>query len=68
MARTQAAPADSLRVGDRVTSKVPGFNRKGTIIENFGATGVGGRQIFLVHVGDEDEGGYSTCPPTTSNA
>ena len=47
---------DSLKVGDHVTSKVPGFNWKGVIIEDLGPLGVGGRQIFLVHVGDEDEG------------
>jgi hypothetical protein len=39
-----------------VTSKVRGFNWKGVIIEDLGPMGVGGRQIFLVHVGDEDAG------------
>lgn len=56
MARTHTAPTDSLKVGDHVTSKVPGFNWKGVIIEDLGPLGVGGRQIFLVRVGDEDDG------------
>ena len=56
MARTKTPRTDRLRVGDHVTSKVPGFNWKGIIIEDLGPLGVGGRQIFLVHVGDEDEG------------
>ena len=56
MASTRKTPADSLKVGDHVTSKVAGFNWKGVIIEDLGPLGVGGRQIFLVHVGEEDAG------------
>jgi hypothetical protein len=62
MARTQTALADSLRVGDPVTSKVPGFSWKGIIVEDLGPLGVGGRQIFMVHVGDEDAGRRFAVP------
>ncbi len=48
------ATTEPLKVGDRVASKVPGFDWTGTIIEDFGPLGVDGRQIFLVRVGDED--------------
>lgn len=56
MARPKTPRIDLLKVGDHVTSKVPGFNWKGVIIEDLGPLGVGGRQIFPVHVGDEDMG------------
>ena len=57
MARTEkTSPATSLKVGDHVTSKLPAFSWRGTIVEDLGPLGVGGRKIFLVHVGDEDEG------------
>ena len=56
MARAQTAPTDSLKVGDHVTSKVPGFNWRGIIIEDLGPLDVNGSHIFLIRVGDEDEG------------
>jgi hypothetical protein len=56
MAQAQRTRTDSLKVGDQVTSNVPGFNWKGVIVEDLGPLGIGGRQIFLVHVGEDDEG------------
>ena len=57
MAPAQTAPAtDSLKVGDHVVSKVPGFDWKGVVVEDLGPLGVDGSQIFVVRVGDEDEG------------
>lgn len=56
MVRVQTTPIASLKVGDYVTSKLTAFNWKGIIVEDLGPLGVGGRQIFLVHVGDEDAG------------
>jgi hypothetical protein len=55
MPRVQKAPADSLKVGDHVTSKLPAFSWRGVIIENLGR-GFDGSQLFLVRVGAEDEG------------
>ncbi len=56
MAHTQTAPTDSLKVGDHVVSKVPGFDWKGVIVKDLGPLGVGGSQIFVIRVGNEDEG------------
>lgn len=56
MANARTTPTNSLKVGDQVTSKIPGFNWTGVIIEDLGPLGVGGRKIFLVHVGEEDAG------------
>jgi hypothetical protein len=39
-----------------MTSKIPGFNWKGVIIEDLRPLGVGGRKISLVQVGEEDAG------------
>ncbi|HUB74245.1 MAG TPA: hypothetical protein VL979_09450 [Solirubrobacteraceae bacterium] len=55
MPRTQTAPADSLKVGDHVTSKLPAFSWRGVIIEDLGRA-FDGSQLFLIRVGDEDEG------------
>jgi hypothetical protein len=62
MARTQTAPTDSLKVGDSVTSKVPGFSWKGIIVEDLGPLDVDGSHIFMVHVGDEDAGRRFAVP------
>jgi hypothetical protein len=57
MAHAQTAPTtDSLKVGDHVVSKVPGFDWKGIVVEDRGPLGVDGSQILLIRVGDEDEG------------
>ncbi len=56
MAHAQTAPTDSLKVGDRVVSKVPGIDWKGVIVEDLGPLGVDGSEIFVIRVGDEDEG------------
>lgn len=45
-----------------MTSKVPGFSWKGVIVEDLGPLGIGGRQIFMVHVGDEDAGRRFAVP------
>lgn len=55
MARAQTAPADSLKVGDHVTSKLPAFSWRGVIIEDLGRA-FDGSQLFLIRVGDDDEG------------
>lgn len=39
-----------------MTSKVPGFNWKGIIVEDLGPLAIDGSHIFLVHVGEEDAG------------
>jgi hypothetical protein len=56
MAHTRSVPTDSLKVGDHVVSKVPGIDWKGVIVEDLGALGVDGSEIFVIRVGDEDEG------------
>ena len=56
MAHTQTAPTDSLKVGDHVVSKVSGIDWKGVIVEDLGPLGVDGSEIFVIRVGDEDEG------------
>ncbi|THD75205.1 MAG: hypothetical protein E7812_17625 [Phenylobacterium sp.] len=56
MAHTQTAPTDSLKVGDHVVSKIPGIDWKGVIVEDLGPLGVDGSEIFVIRVGDEDEG------------
>jgi hypothetical protein len=56
MTRSQTAPTDTLKVGDHVVSKVPGFDWKGVVVEDLGPLGVDGSQIFVIRVGNEDEG------------
>jgi hypothetical protein len=56
MASARTTPTDSLKVGDHVTSKVPGINWKGVIVEDLGPLALDGSHIFLVHVGEEDAG------------
>jgi hypothetical protein len=56
MARKRTSPADSLKVGDHVTSKLPAFNWKGVIVEDLGPLGIDGSEIFVIRVGDEDDG------------
>jgi hypothetical protein len=56
MARNGTSSAGSLKVGDHVTSKLPAFNWKGVIIEDLGPLGIDGSEIFVIRVGDEDEG------------
>jgi len=53
--RAQTAPADTLQVGDHVISKLPAFSWRGVIIEDLGRA-FDGSQLFLIRVGDEDEG------------
>jgi hypothetical protein len=62
MAHAQTAPTDSLKVGDHVVSKVPGFDWQGVIVEDLGPLGVDGSQIFLIRVGNEDEGRRFDAP------
>jgi hypothetical protein len=56
MARNRTSSADSLKVGDHVTSKLPAFNWQGVIVEDLGPLGIDGSEIFVVRVGDEDDG------------
>jgi hypothetical protein len=56
MAPAQPAATDSLKVGDHVTSKLPAFNWKGVIVEDLGPLGIDGSEIFVIRVGDEDDG------------
>jgi hypothetical protein len=56
MAPADPAATDSLKVGDHVVSKVPGFDWKGVIVKDLGPLGVGDSQIFVIRVGNEDEG------------
>lgn len=56
MAPAHPAATDSLKVGDHVTSKLPAFNWRGVIVEDLGALGIDGSEIFVIRVGDEDEG------------
>jgi hypothetical protein len=56
MTHNQTALTDSLKVGDHVTSKLPAFNWRGVIVEDLGPLGVDGSEIFVIRVGDEDEG------------
>ena len=56
MAHPQTAPTGSLKVGDHVTSKLPAFSWRGVIVEDLGPLGVDGSEIFVIRVGDEDEG------------
>jgi len=52
----QKAPTGSLKVGDHVTSKLPAFNWRGVIVEDLGPLGIDGSEIFVIRIGDEDEG------------
>ena len=56
MAHAHLAATDSLKVGDHVTSKLPAFNWRGVIVEDLGPLGVDGSEIFVIRVGNEDEG------------
>lgn len=57
MAPTEkTSPATSLKVGDHVTSKLPAFNWRGVIVEDLGPLGIDGSEIFVICVGDEDDG------------
>lgn len=56
MAPAHPAATDSLKVGDHVTSKLPAFNWRGVIVEDLGPLGIDGSEIFVIRVGDEDEG------------
>jgi hypothetical protein len=56
MARNRTSSAGSLKVGDHVTSKLPAFNWKGVIVEDLGPLGIDGSEIFVIRVGDEDDG------------
>ncbi len=39
-----------------MTSKLPAFNWKGVIVEDLGPLGIDGSEIFVIRVGDEDDG------------
>jgi hypothetical protein len=56
MARNRTSSAGSLKVGDHVTSKLPAFNWRGVIVEDLGPLGIDGSEIFVIRVGDEDDG------------
>lgn len=55
MARNGATSTASLKVGDRVRSKLPGLNWRGVIVKDLGPLGVDGSEIYVVRVGDEDD-------------
>lgn len=60
MARTKkTSRADSLKVGDHVTSNLPAFSWRGVVFRDFGEIGGDGRQIVTVRV-ENDEGECQT--------
>jgi hypothetical protein len=55
MARNRTSSADSLKVGDHVTSRLPAFSWTGVIVEDLGPLDIDGGHIFLVRVGGDDD-------------
>jgi hypothetical protein len=50
MARKKTAPADWLKVGDRVISNTPGIDWRGVVVEDRGPLAINGGQIVAIRL------------------